>query len=137
MTSEANDTTFLAVGHCGPDTWMLKATVERAADGRSGFEAFDDEKALRARLETGDDAVVLLVNRKLDGWFDATDGIELLSSVLAVRRPRTATVLVSDLADAQAAAEAAGARPGFGKRALNDPATLEALRNAAADVASA
>lgn len=131
MTSGSDDTTFLAVGHCGPDTWMLKAAVERAADGGPAFESFDEEKALQARLAAGDDPVVLLVNRKLDGWFEATDGIELLSSVLATRRPRTATILVSDLADAQAAAEAAGARPGFGKRALNDPATLDALRNAA------
>ena len=130
MSDESTPATFLAVGHCGPDTWMLKAAVERALGDDVSFEASGEEKALLDRLESTTDPVVLLVNRKLDGWFEATDGIELLSAVLATGRPHTATLLISDLPDARAAAEAAGGLPGFGKRALQDAATLDAIRNA-------
>lgn len=122
----------LAVGHCGPDAWMLRAAVDRAIEGPVTFEAIGEEAALRARLGRDDTPTLLLVNRRLDGWFDAEDGITLLRSVLSSGRASVATVLVSDLADAQATAEAAGARPGFGKRALHAPATAEALRAAAA-----
>lgn len=135
VTDPTPTISILAVGHCGPDAWMLRAAVERVLDGPTSFEAIGDDKTLRARLARDETPVLLLMNRRLDGWFDAADGIELLQSVLDSGRSRVAAVLVSDLDDAQSAAEAAGAMPGFGKRALHAEATGHALRAAASRLA--
>jgi hypothetical protein len=131
MSDDTQPIAVLAVGHCGPDTWMLRTTVEKALGARARFEGLDEEKALRSRLETSAEATLLLVNRRLDGWFDAPDGIALIGELLDAGHPRLAAMLISNLPDALAAAEAAGAMPGFGKTALHAPATLDTLRAAA------
>ena len=115
---------FLAVGHCGPDTWMLRTAVQRVLpDATLEPVAGDDE--LEAALDGG--SPILLVNRRLDGDFAAGDGIELIRG-LASSGHRA--LLVSDLPDARAAAEEAGGLPGFGKTALHDEETAAALRRA-------
>lgn len=120
---------FLAVGHCGPDSWMLRTAVQRVVEGAE-VEAIAEEDDLHARLASADRRpTVLMVNRSLDGLFDAVDGIELIR---AFHGPdvRHVSMLVSNLDDAQARAEAAGAIEGFGKTDLNAVGTGDALRAA-------
>ena len=121
---------FLAVGHCGPDSWMLRTAVQRVLDGAE-VESISEESDLRDRLASaGDRPTVLMVNRSLDGFFDSADGIELIR---AFHHPdaRHVSMLVSNLDDAQDQAKQAGAIHGFGKTALNAVETGEVLRAAA------
>ena len=124
---------FLAVGHCGPDSWMLRTAVQRVVPD-AAVEPVDRESDLDARLDAARERpVVLLVNRKLDGDFTAEDGIDLIAG----RREGThVALLVTNLADAMAEAEAVGALPGFGKSGLHDEGTSNVLRRAS-DAASA
>ena len=132
MTDHATPLAVLAVGHCGPDSWMLRAAAERAFGSSMRFESFEDESRLRAHLTSSDDPVLLLVNRRLDGWFDAPDGIALIRDVLQDEPAGRVAMLISNLPEALADAEAAGAMPGFGKTALQAPETSAALQAAAA-----
>ncbi|MBC03318.1 MAG: hypothetical protein CMJ34_08465 [Phycisphaerae bacterium] len=118
---------FLAVGHCGPDGWMLRTAIQRVIP-EAVVEDITGEAGLDERLgRAADRPVVLLVNRKLDGDFDAVDGIELIERR---RDGRHVSMLVTNLPDAAAAAEAAGALPGFGKSDLHGESTSNALREA-------
>ena len=123
--------TFVLIGHCGPDSYLLKSAISRAVPHASIVFA-DDEDSMRSRL-TGD--FILLINRVLDGGFDTDSGVELIGR-LAKSSPRTVMMLISNHADAQQQALAAGAMPGFGKRALNQPRTADVLRLAAEAAAS-
>ena len=119
--------TFVLVGHCLPDWFMLKSALKRAVPGASIAKAGDD-KSLRRHL--GPDAV-LLVNRELDGRFaSGPSGIDLIRQVNGDDDPPV-TMLISNLGDAQGEAVAAGARPGFGKSSLYDPATVALLQEVA------
>lgn len=132
MTDHDTSLAVLAIGHCGPDSWMLRAAAERALGSSMRFQSFDDESRLRAHLASNDEPAILLVNRRLDGWFDAPDGISLIRDVLAGEPAGRVAMLISNLPDALADAEAAGAMPGFGKTALQAPETGAALQAAAA-----
>jgi hypothetical protein len=68
--------------------------------------------------------VLILVNRVLDA--DGSDGMALIQEF--VRSGTVPVMLVSNYPEYQAKAVALGARPGFGKAALRDPATVELLR---------
>ena len=118
--------TFVLVGHCGPDSYLLKSAISRAVPGAAIVFA-NDERSLRANLHRGN---ILLVNRVLDSDFDAEGGVELIER-LSKGEERPAMMLVSNLEDAQLQAVQAGALPGFGKRELNLPRTAELLRHAA------
>jgi hypothetical protein len=131
MTESVHPISVLAIGHCGPDSWMLRGTVERALGPGVRFDSFDDETRLRAHLESADTPVLLLVNRRLDGWFESADGIALIGSVLQSERRDIGAMLISNLPEALAEAESAGAMPGFGKTALHAAETADALRAAA------
>jgi hypothetical protein len=131
MTDQNQPLHVFAVGHCGPDSWMLRSTAERALGSAIRFESFDEESRMRERLDSTSDPVLLLVNRKLDGYFDASDGIALIEVTLAAGRGRLAAMLISNLSDALAQAEAVGAMPGFGKTALHATETATALQAAA------
>lgn len=120
------------VGHCGPDVAMLRMVVQRALGDDPGVEVSqaNTSHGLSAAQATAD---LLLVNRVLDGGFDSRDGQALVRSMVASEAPhRPAIMLVSDLAEAQAAAEAAGALPGFGKSEAYAPETAARLRDAVA-----
>ncbi|MCH2161747.1 MAG: hypothetical protein MK085_07720 [Phycisphaerales bacterium] len=112
------------VGHCGPDTWMIRSAVERALPGVT-VDMVTEQDQLDAHLQPGR---VLLLNRQLDGVFDAELGQELIDPAVAAG---AVPLLVSNFAEAQEAALAAGAHEGFGKSAINDEATAEVLRSAA------
>jgi len=112
----------ILVGHCGPDAWALKSAV-RSAVPEAEIRSIDDEASL---AEAAREADLLLVNRVLDGRFSTGGGIELIRT-LASNGSAARLMLVSNYEDAQAEALAAGARPGFGKTQLYDPATRDRL----------
>jgi hypothetical protein len=123
---ETNTTpTVLLVGHCGPDSYSLKNAVSRALPGVTILSA-DDGEALDANLGRAD---LLLINRVLLGYFENESGIDLIAR-LAQTPGAPRTMLISNYADAQAAAESAGALPGFGKKDIYAEETTRRLRAA-------
>ncbi len=118
----------LLVGHCTPDAWMLRTAVGRVDAGLE-LEAVNEHGDLSEHVAANRRPLVLLVNRKLDGRFDAADGIELIRGLEGAA---VVPVLVSDLAEAHEEAATVGGHPGFGKRALNDEATSSTIRDAIA-----
>ncbi len=123
--------TFVLIGHCGPDSYLLKHAVSRAVPGAAIVFA-DDPDALAQQMQG---ERVYLVNRLLDGSdLDITNGIELIARLKA-ERPDAVVMLVSNFADAQEQAMAAGAVQGFGKKAVNAAQTAEVLRAAAKSAA--
>ncbi len=116
------------VGHCGPDSSYLRMIVARAGRDIQVLAA-DDENELKQLLDRGVD--LLLLNRQLDYGFDDTEGVALIRR-LHGRHPNVKLMLVSNYPDAQAAAVAEGALPGFGKRELNTPKVAEMIREALA-----
>ena len=88
-------------------------------------EFISDDHDLSARLPG---AALLLVNRVLDGEFPDPGGVELIARTARAGVP---AILISNFPDAQAAAQAAGARPGFGKNAMNSEQAGEMIRAAA------
>jgi two-component system, chemotaxis family, chemotaxis protein CheY len=118
---------IVLVGHCGPDSYALRSAVGRAAPGARVVSA-DDSASLAAHLPNAD---LLLVNRLLEGGtFQTHSGIELIASLTATAA--TPCMLISNLADAQAEAEAAGALPGFGKAQMYSDEARERIRTALA-----
>lgn len=117
----------LLVGHCMADRFSLTRAVERALPGAE-TDGVNSDSALEAAI---DDAALLLVNRALDGRFGARDGVELIRSLAARNGARPAALLVSNYADAQAAALEAGGAPGFGKNDLRSEETHRRIRAAA------
>jgi len=114
----------LDVGQCDPDHSAIRRMLERAfevevvrADGLQDTLAF-----LRA-----DRFDLVLINRKLD--IDYSDGVEILARIKSDSELAPLPVmLVSNYAEHQEIAVAAGAAYGFGKAELSDPATTERLR---------
>jgi hypothetical protein len=113
------------VGHCGPDSSYLRITVGKALPGVQVLSA-DDDTALGKVL--GDGVDLLLLNRQLDYGFDENDGVSLLKRLRKIY-PELKAMLVSNYPDAQAAAIAEGALPGFGKRELGSPRVAELIRS--------
>jgi CheY-like chemotaxis protein len=116
----------LSVGQCGFDHRRITNHFEQSFDARGlGVSTFDE--ALDAMRRERYDLV--LVNRVNDD--DGAPGVELIRSVKAeVQLADVPMMLVSDYADAQEEAEAAGALPGFGKSGLASAMTrtrLEAI----------
>jgi two-component system, chemotaxis family, chemotaxis protein CheY len=123
--------TFMAriiglVGHCGPDSYMLRSAVKYAV-ADSDVQMLNDDGALDRALEAG--AALLLINRVLDGAFDHGQGVELVKK-LKESHPGVRTMLVSNFADAQAAAVAAGALEGFGKSEIGSAKMKQRLADA-------
>jgi DNA-binding NarL/FixJ family response regulator len=86
----------------------------------------DDESVLGA-IEAG--ATLLLVNRVLDGGFEGSEGVELIRAFKA-SHPDVRTMLISNYADAQASAQAAGALEGFGKSEIGSARMKQLLAEA-------
>ena len=121
----AETRTIVLVGHCGPDMFMLKSAIGRAA-ADSPIVTVNDAKSLEEYLNNDS---VLLVNRELDGSFDTQNGVELIKQIVQ-QENSPIIMLISNYEEAQAEAVAAGARIGFGKSELYDESTTEALREA-------
>jgi hypothetical protein len=114
------------VGHCGPDSSFLRMTVS-AVDRGIAVSMADDSHELKAALDGGADLVLL--NRELGWGFDQPLGVDVIK-LLGRAYPQTKFMLVSNYADAQAAAIAAGAVPGFGKREIGQPRVGQLIRDA-------
>ena len=114
------------VGHCGPDNSYLKMAVSKAEKMTQVFSA-DDADELKHVLEEGVD--LLLLNRELSWGFHESSGVELIRK-LKDSHPTVKMMLVSNYPEAQAAAVAAGALPGFGKRDIGSAKVGQILREA-------
>jgi two-component system chemotaxis response regulator CheY len=113
----------LDIGQCPPDHFALRRLLEGL--GAEVVQAHTLADTL-AQLRAGRFDLVL-INRKLD--IDYSDGLVILEHLKRHAETREIPVmLVSNYAEAQAAAVAAGAVPGFGKAQLGSPATRELLR---------
>jgi len=121
------------VGHCGPDSSYLRLTV-RKAHPEAEVLMVDDESELKRALEDG--VELLLLNRELSYGFHDTLGVDLIKRIKD-RKFEVKMMLVSNYAEAQAEAIAAGALPGFGKRELGSPRILTLIREALEDEAAA
>ena len=120
--------TVILVGHCSPDSSYLAITVKALWPDAAVHRA-NSTAAMERHLQTGAD--LLLVNRALDGDFDAADGIELISRFSA--RGAGRMMLISNYSDAQADAIKAGALPGFGKSELSTAKPRQMLASALAE----
>lgn len=118
--------TIALVGHCGPDSSFLKMAVRSAAPGSTVLMA-DDEAELE-KVAAGEPDL-LLFNRVMEPGFATQSGVELMRAFKA-GRPGLKVMLVSNFADAQAAAVEAGALPGFGKNDIGREKAKAALRAA-------
>lgn len=113
----------LDVGNCDPDHGRIRQMLERHFAVTVDRVMFVPEAL--AALATRSYALVL-VNRLI--FADGSDGLALIEAMQADPRLRdTPVMMVSNFADAQARAVAAGAVPGFGKATLDAPQTLELL----------
>ena len=114
------------VGHCGPDSSFLRIAVSKA-QREAMVLSVDDDSDLKRVLDDGVD--LLLLNRQLDYGFHEREGVALLKRIRSLY-PSVKAMLVSNYPDAQAAAVAEGALPGFGKREIGTPRVNELLREA-------
>lgn len=115
---------IVLVGHCGPDSFAIRSAMQSFAPGAVVESARDEEAAFRAALASD----LLVINRLLDGEFEAPSGVELIRQ-MALRGVAARLMLVSNFRDAQNEAEAAGAVPGFGKRELYAEDTRRRVRD--------
>ena len=118
---------ILLVGHCGPDSSYLRMAVKRAIPDADILMA-DDARELTQTL-TEKDVDLILFNRELGYGFDPDEGVEV-NRALRPTHAATKMMLVSNYPDAQQAAVAAVALPGFGKRELGTARVTELLRDA-------
>jgi DNA-binding NarL/FixJ family response regulator len=114
------------VGHCGPDSSYLRMTVSRASKDAQILMA-DDDSEFQQVLDQDPD--LILFNRELGYGFQDKMGVDAIKRLKA-SRPHLKTMLVSNYPDAQAAAVANGALPGFGKREIGSPKVTEVLKAA-------
>jgi two-component system chemotaxis response regulator CheY len=114
------------VGHCGPDSSYLRMTVSRASRDAQILMA-DDDSEFQQVLDQDPD--LILFNRELGYGFQDKMGVDAIKRLKA-SRPNLKTMLVSNYPDAQAAAVANGALPGFGKREIGSPKVTEVLKAA-------
>jgi hypothetical protein len=113
----------LIVGHCGADTSSLTWLVSQVAPDAKAVYVGGDAVLGREINEKS----LVLVNRVLEGSFNAEDGIGLIEE-LAKKKTGAGLMLISNYPDAQKAAVAVGAMEGFGKSALGSAKVKEMLR---------
>jgi two-component system, chemotaxis family, chemotaxis protein CheY len=117
------------VGHCGPDATYLRLTVARAVKDAQ-IVMVDDQHDLNQLLEGGVD--LLMFNRQLEYGFETDEGVEMIRRLKAANSA-VKVMLVSNYPEAQQAATAAGAVPGFGKREIGSPHVSDLIRSALSD----
>ena len=115
------------VGHCGPDSSYLRMTINKALNNDASIIMADDDAELSEALGNRPDLV--LFNRELGYGFSETEGVRVIEQ-LRKSNPSLKMMLVTNYPEVQAAAIAAGALPGFGKRELGTARVLEVLRDA-------
>ena len=115
------------VGHCGPDSSYLRLAITRSIKDAQVIMA-DDDTELSKVLEGGVD--LILFNRELGYGFSEEQGVQYIAKLRGTNGSGAKMMLVSNYPEAQAAAVAAGALPGFGKRELGTPRVTELLKAA-------
>lgn len=133
-SADPNAPLVLLVGHCGFDSGSLTRAATTALPGAT-VKRINDYAALTRTLDQRPDAL-LLINRQLDGRFSeigGPDGVALIGAL----EPRPRCLLISNFPEAQAAAEAAGASPGFGKSDLGSGTDTKTIEAAFASVPTA
>jgi CheY-like chemotaxis protein len=114
----------LDVGQCGFDHGGIRRLIEGQFRAEVAQAHHVADALARLKNERFD---LVLVNRKLDA--DHSDGMAVLRAIKDDETlASTPVMLVSNFPEAQQAAVAAGAEPGFGKSELAGPATVEKLR---------
>lgn len=111
----------LSVGQCAPDHYSIKMLIEHDFDAKVDAVSGIGEALNLMRQEKYD---LVLVNRVI--FNDGSDGMELVR-IAKSEELSTPVMLVSNYADAQSEAVAAGAVPGFGKSSLHATQTREHL----------
>ena len=115
------------VGHCGPDSSYLRMAVKKA-EPSAEIAMADDPQELTKSLAKGD-VDLILFNRELGYGWDKPMGVDVIRQLKATM-PQQRMMLVSNYPDAQQAAEAAGALPGFGKREIGTQRVTDLLKDA-------
>ncbi len=111
----------LDVGQCNPDHASLSSFLNSHFDVQVDRSHQLNDTLDKLRNHSYD---MVMINRKLDA--DYSDGMAILETMKADSDLQSIPVmLISNYADAQEAAVAAGAAPGFGKAELHDPSTVE------------
>ena len=116
--------TLLDCGNCGPDFSSIRQVVMNHF-GATVLQTHCAEDTLQVLRSQQVDLVT--VNRKLDR--DYTDGIEVIKQIKA--DPELSSIpimLVTNYEEHQQAAIEIGCVRGFGKLALQDPATIDLLQ---------
>lgn len=115
--------TVIDCGNCGPDYNSIRKLIQSQFDAVVlQTHGLQDTLELLAQRPVD----LITVNRKLDR--DYSDGIEVIRGIKA--DPRFAEVpvmLITNYEEHQQEAMKAGAVRGFGKLAVNDPATVKLL----------
>ncbi len=113
----------LSVGNCSFDHGAIEGLIRANFDAEMVAASCYDDALEQLRAERFD---LVLVNRKLA--VDGSDGRELIERIKAdPQLAETPVIMLSNYPEAQAAAIAAGAEPGFGKAELQRPETTEKL----------
>ncbi len=114
---------IVLVGHCDPDSFMLRSVIEKAIPGATVVRANSDA----ALKKEAAGAALLLINRVLDGEFADDAGFSVVRTYAG---GPTRAMLISNFPEALAEAEALGAVPGFGKRTAGSEEAANRLRKA-------
>jgi len=114
----------LNVGQCSFDHAAISRMITRSFQAEV-LEADDAQQTLKALKQDKFDLV--LVNRKLDK--DYSDGLDIIKQIKSdPQLAGTPCMLVTNYAEHQQLAIAAGAEPGFGKMQYGEPETIERLK---------
>jgi CheY-like chemotaxis protein len=115
----------LSIGQCAVDHAALSRTLATHFGAEVVPAAGAAEALGRLEQEAFD---LVLVNRLFDA--DGSSGLDFIRQ-LTRRQPQriVPVMLVSNYEDAQGEAVATGARPGFGKASLGQPAMLARLKD--------
>jgi CheY-like chemotaxis protein len=114
----------LSIGQCVPDQAAITRLIGSHFDADVVAADLPDDAFAKLR---GGPFDLVLINRKLDA--DYSDGLEILKVIKAdPRLAATPVMLVTNYADHQQAAVAAGGEMGFGKLEYQQPETLDKLR---------
>jgi CheY-like chemotaxis protein len=113
----------LDVGNCGVDHSAIRGMLERTFRAEVVQADGLDDALAALRNEPFD---LVLVNRKLDQ--DYSDGLEIIKHIKAEKKlSAVPCMLITNYADQQQVAVAAGAEYGFGKKELSTDETQRRL----------
>jgi CheY-like chemotaxis protein len=114
----------LDVGNCDPDHSAIRSLLERSFGAEVVRAHGPDDTVQFLATEKFD---LVLVNRKLDQ--DYSDGLAIVKQIKAdPRHAALPCMLITNYADSQQEAVAAGAEYGFGKKELSAETTHERLK---------